>query len=65
MSEWYHRGTDSRELGICFYCGDDTAHFDSHLEIDLCNNPQCLSEAYAASDEYTDDLVERFNKGEE
>lgn len=62
MSEWYERGTDRRDEGVCFYCGNDASHFDDFLQIDLCDDQQCLDEAYMSADKGTTDLVDRFNK---
>lgn len=65
MGDWTTRGSDSREVGNCFYCGEDASHFDNHLEVELCDDPQCLDEALRCSDRPTKDLVDRFNEGKE
>jgi hypothetical protein len=61
VSDWYRRGTDSREVGVCFYCGDEAQHYDTGSSVDVCDNPQCLDASLRSGDD-SEDVVERFNK---
>lgn len=65
MSDWTSRGSDNRDVGCCFYCGSETSHYDNHLEIEVCDDSQCLDEALRCSDRPTRDLVDRFEEGKE
>lgn len=61
---WWEGGYDD-EVGICHYCNNTATHHDNNLVIDLCDDAQCVSEAYAASDSDTEDLFERFTNKRE
>jgi hypothetical protein len=65
MGDWRTRGSDSRDVGTCFFCNADSAHFNHQLQIDVCSDPQCLEEALRCSDTPTKDLVDIFNEGKE
>jgi hypothetical protein len=65
MADWTKRGTDVRDIGICFYCGEPAVFVNKDLEIDLCDDPQCVEEATYTSDSPKKDLYDLINNDNE
>lgn len=64
MSDWFSRGSDGRDVGVCHFCNEDATHFDDELYVDVCDSQQCVESALAYTDT-TRDLIDVFDSMDE